>query len=855
MTVKKAVVIGAGVMGAGIAAQLANAGIEVELLDIVPKDAEDRDVIAKNALQRLIKDKPAPFMHKKNAKLIRPGNIEDHLDRLGEADLIIEAVIENPKIKSDLFKKIDANRKPGSIVGSNTSTIPLEVLSDGQSEQMKKDMVITHFFNPPRYMPLLEIVSSNDNDKKRVADLADFMDRKMGKTVIHCKDTPGFIANRVGTYWLTAAMNEAMKLKLTPEQADAIAGKPMGVPKTGIFGLVDLVGLDLMPHISKSLLENVPPGDDYRNVHSDPELIQKMIKEGHTGRKGKGGFYRMNKQGGVKQLEVIDLYADEIKYSPVGKPKVEAGKRVKKGGLKELISHNDIEGQYAWNVLKKTLSYAASMVPEIHDDITAIDDAMKLGYNWKAGPFEMIDKIGVDHFIERLEAEGEAIPAMLEAARGKKFYKTENGALHSLKTDGTYKKVERPEGVLLLSDVKRGSKPVASNMHAKLWDIGDGVLCLEFTSPMNSLDPLVLSMVNKANKIISKGKKGYRALVVHNEGTHFSVGANIKLAEIASEYKQYWAIDKLVKYGQDTYKKLKYSPFPVVGAPSGMAVGGGCEILLHCDAVQAHAETYMGLVEMGVGIIPGWGGCVEMLGRAQENPKLPKGPMPAIAQTFETIAMAKVSPSAAEAKDLMYLKKTDSVTMNKARLLADAKAKAIELADNGYTPPKPRTFRLPGNAGRGALQLAVNDMYERGFVSSYAVAMADQLATVLTGGKKGDVTVELTEDEMLKLEREAFGRLARDPRTLQRIKHMLTKNKALDTNGEFLKEDRRVKDNVTTPEIRSTIKGGYDLQGRKYKNPSKVLKKLAPSFEAAKRILQGKKAAPKGPKGQKPKAT
>ncbi len=772
------------------------------------------------------------------------------MDRIADADLIIEAVIERPDIKSDLFKKLDKHRKPGSIVGSNTSTIPLETLADGQSAAMKKDLMITHFFNPPRYMPLLELVTSKDNDPKAIETITQFMDEKMGKTVIDCNDTPGFIANRVGTYWLTVAMNEAIEQGISAEEADAIAGTPLGVPKSGIFGLVDMVGLDLMPHISKSLLDNVPQGDDYRNVHRDVDLIDKMIADGYTGRKGKGGFYRMNKDGGQKQLEVVDIHSDEISYSPVSKPKVESKARAKKG-LREVVKGSDRESKYAWAVLKQTLMYAANMVPEINDDITAIDDAMKLGYNWKQGPFEMLDKLGVDWFIKRLEAEGETVPPILEKARGKSFYQTINGKLYSMAPSGTYHKVERPDGVLLLSDIKRGSKPVASNPSAKLWDIGDGVLCLEFTSHSNSMDPLIMGMIKKADKLIKKSqKKGdgkYKAMVIHNEGTNFSVGANIALAKMAGDAKQYWAIDKIVKQGQDTYRDMKFAPYPVVGASHGMALGGGCEILLHCDAVQAHAETYMGLVEMGVGIIPGWGGCAEMLRRANDNKKRPQGPMPPIAETFEKIATVKVSPSAAEAKALKFLSKDDGITMNKSRLLADAKAKALSLVD-GYTPPEPAVFRLPGNAGRATLQMAVNDMYERGFVSSYAVVLADQLAEVLTGGPDADVTREVTEDDIRALERAVFKRLARDPRTGQRIKHMLTKGKALDQNKDFLAADRLLKGEITLTELRRSLKGGVDLNGRPNKPSKKLMKKLAPSFKAAADILSGKKKKPKASK-------
>lgn len=845
MTVKKAVVIGAGVMGAGIAAQLANAGIEVEMLDIVPRDLPeggDRDAIAKGALDKLLKNKPAALMHKRNAKLIRPGNTEDHMERLKDADLIIEAVIENPHIKSNLFKKIDEHRKLGSIVGSNTSTIPLKTLKDGQSDAMKKDMVITHFFNPPRYMPLLELVSSDDNDPKVVDTLARFMDEQMGKTVIRCNDTPGFIANRVGTYWLTVAMGEALEAGLTPEQADAIAGKPMGVPKSGVFGLVDMVGLDLVPYIGKSLYENVPANDDFKNVHKEIALVTKMIDQGYNGRKGKGGFYRMNKEGGKKQLEVIDLYSDEIKYSPVTKPKMKSGKRSKKGGLKGLIDQKDAESQYAWEVLKKTLTYAAEMVPQIHDDIAAIDEAMKLGYNWKRGPFEMMDKIGVDYFIKRLEQDGANVPAALEAARGKKFYKTINGQLNTLNIqDGSYAPVKRPEGVLLLSDVKRGSKPVAKNRSATLWDIGDGVLCLEFTSPANSLDPFIMKMINKACDKIESDKTDFKALVVHNEGQHFSVGANIQLAEWAAKAKQYWAIEKMVRGGQDAYKRLKFGNFPVIVAPHNMALGGGCEILLHADAVQAHAETYTGLVETGVGLIPGWGGCTEMLRRNIENEKRPGGPMSSITGAFETIAMAKVSTSAQEAQSMLILNKDSGITMNKSRLLADAKRKALKMLDDGYKAPEPATFNLPGPSGRAAAQLAVNDMFAKGMVSSYAVVLTDQLGEILSGGHKADVTTTVTEDDIRELEVQAFMRLVRDGRTMQRVAHMLKKNKPLDMNPAYLKEDAKL--DVSVHELRQSLKGSTSLSGHINKPSKSLKKKLQPSFNAAANIIKGKKPA------------
>ncbi len=792
MAIKKAAVIGAGVMGAGIAAQLANAGIEVELLDIVPKSAQqpgaDRDIIAKGAIEKMLKTNPAPLMHKRNAKKIRAGNTEDNMDRLKDCDLIIEAVLEDPVIKSNLFKKIDANRKEGSTVASNTSTIPLATLVDGQSEQFKKDFVITHFFNPPRYMPLLELVTSQHNAPEKVAEISRFMDEKMGKGVVVCKDTPGFIANRIGTFWIQCAINEAMDRKLKVEEADAIVGRPMGIPKTGIFGLVDLVGLDLMPHISKSLTEKLPADDGYVKIARTSDVIDNMIKTGYTGRKGKGGFYRLNDK---REKMAVDLHTGAER--PAEKVKMKAADNARKGGLKGLVETKDKGGDYAWAVLKQTLCYAAEHVHDISGNITDVDQAMKLGYNWKQGPFEMLDKLGVDYFINRLKAEGEKVPAFIEQAAGKTFYKTENGKLHFMQKDGSYAEVVRPDGVLLLSDIKRASKPVLDNtknipgigkMGAALWDAGDGVLCLEFTSKMNSLDFFSLKTINDAIDIIEKGSKKdkngqpFKALVIHNEGEDFSVGANIGVALYAAKAKQYWIVDKMVKMGQDTLKRMKYAKFPIVSAPAGKALGGGCEVLLHSHHVQAHAETYPGLVEVGVGLLPAWGGSTELMTRAQKNKKLPKGPMPPVAMVFETISTAKVGLSAFEAKDLMYLRDTDGVTMNKSRLLADAKKKALEMVPD-FKPELPQDLKLPGKSGATALNMAVDGFYLKGQATPYDVVVSSKVGDVLTGGDKAGPGVNVSQDYLRELERKKFMELVHDPRTVARIESILKTGKPL----------------------------------------------------------------------------
>jgi 3-hydroxyacyl-CoA dehydrogenase len=778
MTIERAAVIGAGLMGSGIAAQIANAGVPVLLLDIVPPnksngDATDRSAIAKGAIDKLLKADPAPLMSKAAAKLITPGNIEDDLEKLKDVDWIVEAVIEKLDIKQNLYRKIEPFRKKGSVVSSNTSTIPLQTLIKDEPESLQRDFLITHFFNPPRYMRLLEVLGGPKTRPEAVAAVSDFGDRRLGKAIIAAKDTPGFVANRIGVFWMQAAVNAALDLGLTVEEADAIMGRPIGAPKTGIFGLLDLVGLDLQPHVDASMRAALKPDDAYQAVRRDFPWMDKMIKEGYTGRKGKGGFYRLQRNGAEKVKESIDLKTGE--YHVSDKARLDSADAAK-GGLKVLVTHKDKGGQYAWAVLSKLLSYAASLVPEISDDIANVDLALRTGFNWKRGPFEMIDQLGAAWFAERLAAEKMAVPPLLKLAAEKGgFYRTENGALHYLGTDGAYHALKRAEGVLLLSDIKRAGKPILKNGSASLWDIGDGVACLEFHSKMNSIDPDTLDMVKKSVAHVSKNMK---ALVVHNEGDNFSVGANIGLALFAANIAMWPMIEDLIGQGQAAYKAVKFAPFPVVGAPSGMALGGGCEILLHCAAVVAHAETYMGLVEVGVGLIPGWGGCKELLLRNQPGPKDPKGPMPPVAAAFETISLAKVGKSAAEAKELKLLRASDGITMNRDRLLFDAKQRALELVAAGYKAPEPKELRLPGPTAKTALQLAVDGFRLQGKALPHDVTVSNALAEVLSGGST-DVTAVVTEDEIQKLEKKAFMSLLRTGPTLARMEHMLTTNKPL----------------------------------------------------------------------------
>jgi 3-hydroxyacyl-CoA dehydrogenase len=767
MPIRKVGVIGAGVMGAGIAAQVANAGVKVVLLDIVPPGTNNRAALAEGAVAKMLKTEPAPFMSPRAARLVETGNIEDDLGKLADCNWIIEAIVERPDIKRDLYRKLEAVRRPGSAVSSNTSTIPLRVLTEGMGDAFKRDFMITHFFNPPRYMRLLEVVAGPQTDPAAVDAVAGFADMMLGKSVVRCNDSPGFIANRVGSYWMQVAMVEALDAGVTVEEADALLGRPIGVPKTGVFGLIDLVGLDLIPHVNSSLARTLPPSDAFHAANRDLPLLGRMIADGMTGRKGKGGFYLFDRK--TRKKQAIDLVTGQYRAERV--PELPD---LASGDLTKLMEAPGKAGRYAWQVMGKTLAYAASVVPEAAATLVDIDAAMRLGYNWRWGPFQLIDKLGTAWFEARLRAEGSAVPKILEIAAGRPFYRIEAGREQFLSLDGTYQDVPRAPGVLLLSDVKNASKPVLKNASASLWDIGDGVVCLEFTSKSNSLDEGILALLGQTIALVPQK---YKALVIYNEGSNFSVGANLGIALFAANMAAWGEIEKAVAAGQKAYKALKYAPFPVVSAPAGMALGGGCEILLHSDAVQAHAESYIGLVECGVGLVPGWGGCKEMLGRWSTLGKIAKGPMPVPAKLFEMISTATTSKSAAEAKDLLFLRPTDGITMNRDRLLADAKAKALAMLD-GYVPPVPVELQLPGPSGALTLRLAAEGFRKRGLATAHDMVVSCALAEVLSGGP-ADLMDRVTEDQILDLERAGFMRLAKTAATLARIEHTLETGKPL----------------------------------------------------------------------------
>ncbi len=773
--IERVAVIGSGVMGGGIAAQLANAGASVLLLDVAAKEGPDRSAVARAALERLVKSRPPAFMHRGAARRIETGNIDDDLARAGEADWIVEAVVERLDVKRDLYARLDAVRRPGAIVSSNTSTIPLARLVEGASDGLQRDFAITHFFNPPRYMRLLEIVRGPQTRPEHVERLREFADRRLGKGVVECKDTPGFIANRIGVYWMQCAVVEAMRAGLSVEQADAALGPAAGIPKTGVFGLVDLVGLDLMPHVVASMDALLPPGDALRGYTEMPDLIRRMIADGYTGRKGRGGFYRLRREGGERIRESIDLATGEYARSERVRPAcVDAAKS---GGPRALLGHDSEEGRYAWRVLSSVIVYSAALVPEISDDVADVDTAMRLGYNWRAGPFEMADRLGAGWLAERLRAEGRAVPPMLEAACEGGFYRQVRGRVERMDAAGGYAPVRPPKGAMRLRDAKRGRRRVIGNDSASLWDAGRDVACLELHTRMNTLDSAAMRLIGEALTLVPDRFAG---LVIHNDAEHFSAGANLGEAVAAFEAGARDRLTAAVELGQSTFKALKYAPFPVVGAPAGMALGGGCEILLHCDAIVAHAETCAGLVETGVGLVPAWGGCKELLARFSRPGiagPMPGGPMPPVGRAFEMVGLAKVSQSAAEARELGILRRDDAIVMNRDRVLGEAIDRVHVLRD-GYAPPEPPVFRLPGPSGKAALALRVGDLARTGKAPPHDTVVADALARVLTGGD-ADLTDEVTEDDLLALEREAVLSLLGTEATRARIAHMLETGRPL----------------------------------------------------------------------------
>lgn len=778
MAIERCAVLGAGVMGAGIAAHLANAGVSVLLLDL-PGPPDDRNRAASRGLRGAQNADPAALMHRRNARRISVGNFDDDLAGLAECDWIIEAVVERLDTKHALYKRVEAVCRADTIISSNTSTIPLKQLVAPFPEAFCERFLITHFFNPPRYMRLLELVKGPQTRGDVISTITDFCDRALGKGVVEGKDTPGFIANRIGAMWLGLGVSAAEQAGLPVEAADAVVGPPFGIPKTGVFGLLDLVGLDLMADVRASMDALLPADDPIRKLPPAPAFLGRLVADGYTGRKGKGGFYRLNREEGVRTA--LDLTTGEYRRSEKIRPMCLAA--LKRGGLRAMLEADDAAARYAWQVMSRTLVYSASLVPEIADGIADLDEAVRLGFRWERGPFQLIDELGIQWLVERVRADGLDVPPLLQAAQNAGgFYAQQDSASGReqpcgptvLNVAGIRAPIHRRPGTLHLSDVKGAREAEAKNGSASVWDIGEGVLCLEFHTKFNALDAGVLEMIQRAIGLAANRRRG---LVIFNEGENFSVGANVGVILFASHLAMWDALELGLSAGQDAYKALKYAPFPVVGAPSGMALGGGCEILLHCDAVQAHAETYMGLVEAGVGLLPGWGGCKEMIVRWLDHDKRPGGPMPAIRKAFELISLATVARSADEARDHLLLLPRDRVTMNRERLLADARERVLELAE-GYVAPEPPNVRLPGPSARAALALAVNGFHQVGLASAHDVAVAGAVGDVVSGGDT-DITDQLGEDDLLALERQAFLSLIRTAPTAARLEHMLATGKPL----------------------------------------------------------------------------
>ncbi len=774
MTIQRAAVLGAGVMGAQIAAHLANAGLEVRLLDLVPEGADDRDVLAKKALERLATMDPPPLMSRRFARRIMAGNVEDDLPKLAEADWILEAVVEQPEEKRRLYARILEVMRPDAIVTSNTSTIPLHRLVAGLPAAFARRFAITHFFNPPRYMRLLELVAGPQTEGEVLATLAAFCDHRLGKSVVLARDTPGFIANRIGAFWIQASLKFALALGLAVEEADAVIGRPLGFPRTGIFGLIDLVGLDLVPQVDASLARALPPDDPYHAVRAEFPLLAQLVAEGYRGRKGKGGFYRRREEDGRHIREVVDLATGT--FRPLRRVAFESLELAKSGDIALLLEHGDRAGRYARAVLTRTIAYAARLLPEIADEIEAVDRAMRTGYGWRWGPFELADRLGAGRLCALCAREGVEVPPLLERAAAREgFYRLQGGRLEQLAPAGDYRPLRRPQGVLLLEDIRRASAPLAENGAASLWDLGDGVVVLEVHTKMNTIDPEVLDILARALELVPRQ---HRALVIYNEGEHFSAGANIGLALFAANVGAWSLLEELVEKGQRLYAALRTAPFPVVAAPSGLALGGGCELLLAADRVVAHAESYVGLVECGVGLLPAWGGCTRLLARYAADPDAPRGPMPPVMRAFETIGRARVARSAVEARELGFLTAEDEIVMNRDRLLAAAKAKALALARD-YRPPGPVRLALPGPTGRAALAMALRDLDLRGALTPHDHVVAEALAGVLSGGEEADFIDPVDEGVVMARERAAFMRLIRTEATLERMEHTLETGRPL----------------------------------------------------------------------------
>ena len=738
MEIKKVVIIGSGTMGSGIAAHLCNANVPVTLLDLTTE-------ISTNARDRIFKSRPPLLIDKSKINNIKVGNISDDFDIVKEADWIVEAVVERIDIKHQIYDKIFKFRKEGAIVSSNTSSIPIKVLSQNLTNEQKKDFCITHFFNPVRYMGLLEIVKNENNDLEKINSLQKFCEIELGKGAIVCNDTPGFLGNRVGVYAMQIAMTEAFKMKLTVEEADAIFGRPMGIPKTGVFGLYDLIGIDLMADVLKSFIKELPKTDKFHEVAQEIPLIKKLIETGYTGRKGKGGFFRINKDGGAKILEALNLETGD--YSPSKKIDIKS----EKVDLKKLINRDDKYGKYAWSVISKIIKYASSLVTEITDEFNDIDEAMRLGFNWSKGPFEMLEEIGVENFFSKIDNyDGNKFLENLAKSKNENFYGERQ----------KYTKIET------LGKVKRKAQSIDGNSSAQIYKFSDYNI-VEFTTKANALDYDSMDALKKATD---------KPLIIINESMQFSAGVNLSYTMDFANKGDFKSIEKFIKYFQETCKELKYSKYPVISAPSGLTLGGGFEVLVQSNFVASHTNIVIGLVETIVGLIPAGGGCKEMLARWQNTEESKKDPHFAPLKVFDIIGYGKTATSPVEAEPLKYLKPEDKKIMNRNSLLEASKQILDENRD--FNSPSELVFNLPGESVRGEMYKVLDKLYNDKAIQDHGMEVAKELAYVLSGGDTS-IDKQLSEDDLFKLELDAFMKLIETPKTQERIKHTLATGKPL----------------------------------------------------------------------------
>jgi 3-hydroxyacyl-CoA dehydrogenase len=787
-------------MGAQIAAHLANAGVPTLLLDIAPREftpdeekkgltlesPQVRNRIARSGFDAAKNAKPAAFFTPDNAALVSVGNFEDDLPKLKDRDLIVEAVVENLEIKRSLYERVEQHRKPGSIVASNTSGIPIHLLAEGRSDDFKQHFLGVHFFNPPRYLHLVEIIRTEWTKPEVSCFLYGFLDERLGKGVVPAKDRPNFIANRIGTFGALYTIKTMLDDGYSIEEVDKMTGPAMGRPKSATFRTFDLVGLDVFTHVIKNLYENLPE-DEERDMFVVPDVLAQMVQRGLLGNKTKAGFYRKQKGEGDKR-EIWALDTASLDYRPAQKvklPALDVAKNIDDLAerVKGLVWSKDRTGTFLWKTVTKTLSYAAKRIPEIADNVVEVDRAMRWGFGWELGPFEVWDAIGVEKSVARMKEEGAEVPSNVDAmlaAGATSFYKNENGerAYFDFK-QGKYVPLADPPGVLILKSVKDRSGVIKKNAGASLIDIGDGVACLEFHSKMNAIGGDTLQMLKFA---LSEVDKNFLGLVVGNQGPNFCVGANIMLMLMEAQEENWDELDMMARVFQQSTMSLRYSPKPVVVAPFQMVFGGGCEMVLHADRVRAGAETYIGLVEVGVGIIPAGGGTKEMLLRALDS--IPKGtsdadPFPFVKRAFETIALAKVATSAEEARALGFLSADDTISMNADRLIADAKKEVLSLAASGYVAPQQRTdIPALGEPALATLKLGIHQMKRAGYISDHDAEIGTQLARILTGGDLNHQTL-VSEQYLLDLEREAFLKLVSMRKTQERIAHMLKTGKPL----------------------------------------------------------------------------